>query len=313
MRTDLNVTNNFYLIIGGTTKAATTSLFNYLADHPQICATNIKETRFFLDANYPLPSKYRFEDGLHKYEEFYSYSKDKKIRLEATPDYLYSFNTPQKIKDSLPKTKFIFILREPVSRLISWYKYAKQIGKLPGEVTFDEYVQFQFKNDADSDSEQRVSHPSQFALKQGRYSLYLKSFLKVFNRDQIFIVFYEDFSKNPMLNLKSICTFADIDPEFYMNYDFKIFNRSDIMKSLKLHQFYVKFRIHARNYTYNKPVIHKILRKIRFTFEPIYLKFNAKSSEQLSMSKATMKLLHDYYCHEADNLTDLLGTRPPWK
>ena len=58
-----------YIIIGGTTKAATTSLYFYLADHPNVCASNIKETRFFLDADYPLPVKYRLEDGLEKYEK----------------------------------------------------------------------------------------------------------------------------------------------------------------------------------------------------------------------------------------------------
>ena len=46
-----------YLIIGGTTKAGTTSLHAYLSDHPQVCASSIKETRFFLDRDYPLEAK----------------------------------------------------------------------------------------------------------------------------------------------------------------------------------------------------------------------------------------------------------------
>lgn len=75
-----------YLIIAGTTKAATTSLFNYLADHPEICASNVKETRFFLDADYPLPAKYRFEDGLDKYELYFVHCSASHIRMEATPD-----------------------------------------------------------------------------------------------------------------------------------------------------------------------------------------------------------------------------------
>ena len=33
-----NVRDYHYLIVGGTTKAATTSLFTYLADHPAVCA-----------------------------------------------------------------------------------------------------------------------------------------------------------------------------------------------------------------------------------------------------------------------------------
>jgi hypothetical protein len=36
-----------YLIIGGAPKSATTSLFRYLADHPQVCPCGQKETYFF--------------------------------------------------------------------------------------------------------------------------------------------------------------------------------------------------------------------------------------------------------------------------
>lgn len=52
--------NHRFGIIGGGSKAGTTSVFNYLADHPEICAADAKETRFFLDADYPLPSKLRY-------------------------------------------------------------------------------------------------------------------------------------------------------------------------------------------------------------------------------------------------------------
>ena len=48
-----------FLIIAGASKAGTTSVFNYLANHPQICASVAKETRFFLDLDYPLPSELR--------------------------------------------------------------------------------------------------------------------------------------------------------------------------------------------------------------------------------------------------------------
>jgi hypothetical protein len=34
-------------IIAGTNKAGTTSLFRYLSDHPEVCASNIKEISFF--------------------------------------------------------------------------------------------------------------------------------------------------------------------------------------------------------------------------------------------------------------------------
>ncbi|MEW6715877.1 MAG: hypothetical protein AB1345_00005, partial [Chloroflexota bacterium] len=86
-----------FLIIAGTTRAGTTSLFKYLSDHPDVCAASVKETGFFLDADYPNPppTKYRAEDGLSRYESYFSSCPEKPVRLEATPGYLYSPGAPQ--------------------------------------------------------------------------------------------------------------------------------------------------------------------------------------------------------------------------
>ncbi|MGA9382250.1 MAG: sulfotransferase domain-containing protein [Phormidium sp.] len=301
-----NKTN--YLIIGGTTKAATTSLFFYLSEHPQICAANMKETRFFLDADYPVPSKYRYEDGLNKYEEFFGHCASDKIRMEATPNYIYSLGTPQKIKSSLRQVKLIFILREPVSRLISWYRFAKQNGELSEQVTFDEYVQQQLQ---DSDNLPKVNQHL-CALEQGRYSVYLQPYFDLFGKDKVHIAFYEELSKNPMLVMKQICLFADIDPNFYTNYEFKIFNRTETMQVPKLHQAYMNFRFRIRQYTHNQAMLHTSLRKIRLLLEPLYFKMNTRKSEKFVISPSIKAFLDEYYIKEANTLSDLLGRDITW-
>jgi len=43
-----------FLIIAGQPKAGTTSLFDWMAQHPEITPSRLKETRFFLDPDYPL-------------------------------------------------------------------------------------------------------------------------------------------------------------------------------------------------------------------------------------------------------------------
>ena len=133
-----------YLIVGGTTKAATTSLFTYLADHPTVCAASYKETRFFLDQRYPLPSKYRYNADLEVYNLLFSECSENQLRLESTPDYLYCPSACERIATLLPKAKLVFSLREPISRLISWYRFAKQIGRLPESIGFDDYIDLQF-------------------------------------------------------------------------------------------------------------------------------------------------------------------------
>src|SRR5262245_41423321 len=123
-----------FLIIGGASKAGTTSVFDYLAKHPQICPSRAKETRFFLDEDYPQPSEKRYyRDGPEAYLSFFAKNGGREAdwRLEATPDYLYSPNTPRLIRQTLPNVQFIFILREPCSRLLSWYRFGQARNFIP--------------------------------------------------------------------------------------------------------------------------------------------------------------------------------------
>ena len=298
-----------YLIIGGTTKAATTSLFYYLADHPQVCSSNLKEIRFFLDQDYSEPSKYRYEDGLDKYDEVFNHAQcfcRDKIRMEATPDYLYSLGTPQKVKISLPNVKLIFILREPVSRLISWYKFAKQQEYISQNTTFDNYVKQQLVKDS---LEQEKTHMC--TLEQGRYSVYLKPYFDLFDSDKIYVDFYENLSHNPQFVLDKICRFAEIETSFYQDYVFKVYNPSKAVKNWWFHRNYHNFLKSMRRYTQDKP-IHKVLRQIRRSLDPIYLRLNVKPQEKILISPATKKALTNYYKQEITALEKLLGRSVPW-
>ena len=135
-----------YLIIGGTTKAGTGSLFKYISDHPEVCGSNTKETRFFFDQScYPLEAFYSLDDGLEKYETFFSHCPEKRFRVEATPDYLYSPSTAQNISNTLQDVKLLFILRHPVERLVSWYRFSKQQGLLSKDIGLDTYVNDKFE------------------------------------------------------------------------------------------------------------------------------------------------------------------------
>ena len=299
--------NARYLIIGGTTKAATTSLFFYLKEHPQVCAANWKEVRFFLDDEYPLKSKYRLSDGLEKYADFYAHCSDNKLRVEATPDYLYSVGTPCKIKESLPRAKLLFILREPVSRLISWYKFAKQNDDIASDVSFDEYVRQLAREEG---QEGRPQH--MLALEQGCYTRCLKSYFEVFNRERLRVAFYEEFQRGPATVLEDICLFASIAPGFYKDFDFKVYNKTETMRHPLVHKVYIGLRFHVRKFTHDKPLVHGSLSLLRQLCEPFYLKLNTRADEHTTVSPSTVRFLKDYYAEEVGSLQRLLDRKVPW-
>ena len=304
-----SVTDYRYLIVGGTTKAATTSLFTYLADHPAICAATYKETRFFLSSDYPLPSKYRYKGDVEEYNLLFSNSDGTQLRMESTPDYLYCEEAREKIAASLPCTKLIFSLREPISRLISWYRFAKQIGKLPQTLSFDVYVELLFA--ADSRKEKTEQHLQ--TLQQGCYTIYLERYFNRFDPNNIHILFYEELAAQPADTMAKLCNFAGIDANFYSDYGFKVTNQTQQMRNSELHRKYRDFRFRLRQWTHNKPLVHIPLRTIRRTIEPLYLRLNAQTDEKTLMSEETRHRLSDYYKPDVQALGELIGKPIPWK
>jgi len=118
-----------FIIVAGTNKSGTTSLFNYLAGHPTVTSSSMKQTDFFLQENVI------FED----YLSFFSREETNSLSLmEASPDYLYNSDAPIKIQECLRghDVSLVFLLRKPEDRLLSWFKYSKQLFLIPQDMTF---------------------------------------------------------------------------------------------------------------------------------------------------------------------------------
>ena len=299
-----------YLIVGGTTKAATTSLFAYLTDHPAICAATYKETRFFLSDDYPLPSKYRYRGDAEAYADLFPNCDETQLRMESTPDYLYCEKACERITEFLPYAKLVFSLREPISRLISWYRFAKQIGKLPETLSFDAYVELLFTA-LERDGGKKEQHLQ--TLRQGCYAIYLERYFKQFGATRIHVLFYEELAAQPAKVMTDLCDFAGIDAGFYSTYTFKVTNRTEKMRNSGLHRKYRDFRFRLRQWTHDKPIIHNPLRAIRRTIEPLYLRLNTQVDQKIQMSEETRCRLVDYYQYDIEALSELIGKPLPWK
>jgi hypothetical protein len=227
-----------YLIIGGVPKAGTTSLFKYLADHPQVCASSLKETRFFLDPDYPLPVAKRFDGtNLEAYTGFFPHFRagEHRLMIEATPDYLYS-RSALRIAELLPHAKIIFILRDPVDRLVSWYKYACQRGLIQSGVSFEAYVKSQIDRPITPDTPTCLR-----ALDQGRFEKYLPGLLEAFG-ERILTIRFEDLINDSRRVMDVICEFGGLDASFYNQYQFTAENVSHAVRSVWIDRTYRTLR-----------------------------------------------------------------------
>ena len=205
-----------HLIIAGSTKCATTSLHAYLITHPEVCGARMKETRYFLHSEYPIAVRRSYRPGT-SYESLFDSAGDR-LRLEATPDYLYSEGTAHRMRE-LPGLKVAFVLRHPIDRLLSWYRYARQTGMLARDVTADDYVCAQL--DGQAPREQHY-----LALEQGLYSRYLAAYFDCLESEQLLLLRYEDVVTQPAAAVERLCRFAGIDASHFRGFDFRVHNRT---------------------------------------------------------------------------------------
>ncbi|MBT8399711.1 MAG: sulfotransferase domain-containing protein [Rhodothermia bacterium] len=117
-------------IIAGVMKGGTTSLFDYLGQHPQVVIPQIKEIHYF-DLNF------------HRGEEWYRSHFPPRLGLrlrgirlrkrvitgEASPYYTFHPLAPERIIDRLPGIRVIVLLRDPVRRAISHYHHMIRKGR----------------------------------------------------------------------------------------------------------------------------------------------------------------------------------------
>ncbi|MDJ0682209.1 MAG: tetratricopeptide repeat protein [Xenococcaceae cyanobacterium MO_167.B52] len=170
---------NFIII--GTMKGGTSSLYQYLNQHPQILPCCTKELHFFT---------LNFHKGIDWYlSQFPPLPKREKfITGEASPSYLdwsgKLNHIPEQVRSLFPNVKIIALLRNPIDRAISCYSHQMRIGS--AHRPFEEAVEAEFE---------RISQVKESELRQlrgsltaGLYIYKLQEWMKVFPTEQILIL-----------------------------------------------------------------------------------------------------------------------------
>ena len=286
-------------MICGTQKAGTTSLFRYLGAHPDICPSSEKETGFFLEPSYPFYRKRECQiaDGIEAYSRYFEACDERPIWLESTPTYLYSAETPRLIRENLPNVLLIFLLREPIARLISIFRYLKQIGIIDYRLSFEDYVMRQI----------RQEWPGAPTLVTGRYSNYLPNYLDIFSDSEIRVFKFDTLKKRPKWILEVICGQVGIDSSLFADYDFAIHNPSSAVRNYPVHRLYLRIgkRFSHENYR-DHPRLQSLLVSMRRRWERIYHPIILKRESDSLISLEMRSLLQDYYREEQSALAKIL-------
>ena len=207
-------------LIGGPPKCASTSLYFYMKQHPEIYMSPVKQTRFF--------SVYHDEGSDFYINTYFSGINSEKMAGEATPTYfLLPFVVPR-IKAFNPEMKFIFCLRNPVERTFSGWSMRMNNGTehlsfqqaLLENLKQRETVRFETESEAkewaaDMLRSDRLEETGFRTYLEGSlYAFNLKQYLQHFPLSQMKIIFLDDLKKDMEGTLKEVFTFLNVDNQY---------------------------------------------------------------------------------------------------
>lgn len=174
-------------LIIGAARSATTSLSQVLDQHPDICLSRPKEPQFFSDENW--------REKINAYHN--CFTKESKILLDASTNYSkypsFNKNIHKDIYEYNEHMKLIYIMRHPIDRMISHYKFSLERGLT------EDPLEKAFKNNL-------------IYLDASRYLTQIESYLKYFPKQQMLLINFDDFQNSPEAILERVSQFLEIDP-----------------------------------------------------------------------------------------------------
>jgi len=199
---------NFIVI--GAAKAGTTALYWYLADHPQVFMTSMKETNFFaygLDDKgkllYGDPELHHFPvRSLRQYKLLFEDADDATAIGEASPIYLECPQAASRIARLIPDAKIICGLRDPVDRAYSDYlMYLRNRER-------------RLEPEADLIPTAAWTQPYSHWMQIGLYHSLLSRYYDVFPSEQIHVFLFDDLRKNSREVMQNIYRFLGVNSSF---------------------------------------------------------------------------------------------------
>lgn len=196
---------NFFII--GAPKCGTTAMFTYLYEHPNIFMCIPKEPNYFAE-DFP---KIRMATTITQYLDFFSKANSENLAVgEASTSYLYSTKAIQNIYKFNSNAKLLIMLRKPIDLLLSMHSHYLFNGH-EYEKDFEKAWRMQALRKQGLQIPETCLEPSKLYYKEaGQLGKQVERVLKIFPKNQVKIVLFDDFAKSPKQVYEDILSFLNI-------------------------------------------------------------------------------------------------------
>jgi len=206
------------VLVIGAQRSGTTSLFNYLAQHPDVLPPLGKELHYF---------DFHYARGIRYYRGRFPYRHRLRrgaLSLDATPYYMMHPLAPRRAAELLPDARLIAVLRNPVDRALSHYQHEVRGGREP--LSFAEALDREAERLA-GEEERLRREPEYYSWNHHRYAytrrgLYLEQltrWLEHYPRSQLLVLQSEWLFRNPAEATAEVHRFLGLRPHRLPRYE----------------------------------------------------------------------------------------------
>jgi hypothetical protein len=179
------------LIVIGAQKSGTTSLHYYLGLHPEVFMSEEKELNYFVE-------EYNWRKGIDWYRSHFR--ADTRILGESSPNYSnlpFYQGVPERMHATIPEARLIYVLRDPVERLLSHYMQTWTLGRETRALP-----------------EALEDFESSPYLLRSMYYRQLEEYLPYFPESRILIITAEGLLRDRLSTLQKVYSFLSVDSSF---------------------------------------------------------------------------------------------------
>lgn len=193
-----------FLILGAQ-KGGTTSLYRWLAEHPDFRSASTKEVHYFDN---------RYDQGLAWYRRHFPARWNRgagTVTGEATPSYLFAPAVPGRVAETLPNARFVVLLRDPVKRAYSHYHHNVRMEREPRP--FAQAVEEECAAlDAAGPEPDETRFPRNAYVERGLYARQLERWFRHVDHERLMILFSEDLFARSAEMLARVAEFVGLAP-----------------------------------------------------------------------------------------------------
>jgi uncharacterized short protein YbdD (DUF466 family) len=282
------------LIIAGVAKGGTTSLFRYLAQHPDICASSTKELRYFEPMRHAEPMA-----PIESYAKHFRHCAGRRYRMEATPSY-FGGGRPvaTAMRESLDDARVLVCLREPVQRCWSWYRFVRGRARIPKDMDFGSYLDVCEQLRSVGEDGLRENQPYS-GLRGGCYDEWIDAWQELFG-ERLRIEFFDNLVEDPCGTVEGVLRWLGLDERVAAGFRYDVENRSVQYRSRPVLQAALVLNRRGEHFFERHGRMKRALRSV-------YYAMNRDSAPEV-LDPALRERLAAFYVQHNERLTARLGS-----